>query len=303
MSVTKPQKKPLNVDLSQQGASLQVMPKAPLLTSQISGWKGIQFAHYRQPAWETPEILTPHYIISITLKPPEFVEIVSEGTRQSFDVPPSYWMQVYPPNLSYRVRWSGIGGTEFFHFYVDPQFLAQSAYELFQSNRVELLLHFKESDALVHQIGLAIAAELQRDGVGTVFYLDSLMTALSAHLLHRYTVNSQIAKPRFGGLPKYKLRRAIEYMQDRLSENISLQEIAQEVGMSQYYFCRLFKQSTGRSPYQYLIQQRVEKAKRLLQQNQLSTAEIALAVGFCDQSQLTRHFKRMTGLTPKQIRN
>jgi AraC family transcriptional regulator len=180
------------------------MPKAPLFTSQISGWKGVQFAHYRQPAWETPEILTPHYTISTALKPPEFGEIVSEGALQSFDIPPKYWMQVYPANSSYRVRWSGIGETEFLHFYVDPQLLAQSAYELLQSDRVELPLRFKESDALVHQIGLAIAAELQKDGSGTAFYVDSLMTVLSAHLLHHYTVNPQVAIPLVGGLPKYK---------------------------------------------------------------------------------------------------
>lgn len=79
--------------------------------------------------------------------------------------------------------------------------------------------------------------------------------------------------------------------------------MAQEVGMSKYYFCRLFKQSTGISPHQYLIQQRLERAKQLLLQSKLSITKIAQTVGFSEQSQLTRHLKRATGLTPKQLRN
>ena len=68
--------------------------------------------------------------------------------------------------------------------------------------------------------------------------------------------------------------------------------------MSPYYFSRLFKQSTGLSPYQYIIQSRVDRAKRLLDQG-LAIADIAYSVGFASQSHLNRHFKRLVGVTPK----
>ena len=105
-----------------------------------------------------------------------------------------------------------------------------------------------------------------------------------------------------GGLSRHRLQRAIAYIQDHLAEDISLAEIAQEIDMSQHHFCRLFKQSTGIAPYQYVIQQRLERAKQLLLQNQLSIAKVAQEVGFSEQSQLTRQRKRATGLTPKQLR-
>ncbi|NJS10840.1 MAG: helix-turn-helix transcriptional regulator, partial [Microcoleus sp. CSU_2_2] len=69
--------------------------------------------------------------------------------------------------------------------------------------------------------------------------------------------------------------------------------------ISSYHFCRLFKQSTGFSPHQYVIQQRVERAKQLLRQGQMSIGEIAIACGFSHQSHFNRHFKRLTGVTPK----
>jgi AraC family transcriptional regulator len=91
------------------------------------------------------------------------------------------------------------------------------------------------------------------------------------------------------GLPPQKLKQAIAYINDRLDKDISLTDIASELDLSQYYFCRLFKKSIGLSPYQYLIQQRIEKAKQLLYQGKQSIAEIAVAVGFCGKSQTQSH--------------
>ncbi|WP_197036096.1 helix-turn-helix domain-containing protein [Fischerella sp. PCC 9605] len=97
------------------------------------------------------------------------------------------------------------------------------------------------------------------------------------------------------------MQQAIDYIQAHLAEDISLETIATEVGMSRYYFCRLFKQSTGMSPYQYLLKCRIERAKVLLLQGQQSITDIAIQVGFANQSQFGRHFKRFTGVTPKQF--
>ena len=88
---------------------------------------------------------------------------------------------------------------------------------------------------------------------------------------------------------------------DRLTENITLQEISKEVGLSRCYFVQMFKQSTGIAPYQYIIQQRVEKAKQLLKQD-LPLVEVALECGFSSQSSLNRTFRKCVGTTPKGYR-
>lgn len=92
-----------------------------------------------------------------------------------------------------------------------------------------------------------------------------------------------------------------DYISDRLDRELSLNELAAIAQLSPYHFSRAFKQSTGISPHQYVIQCRVERAKQLLQQGKMSIGEIAIACGFSHQSHLNRHFKRLTGVTPKTL--
>jgi AraC family transcriptional regulator len=103
------------------------------------------------------------------------------------------------------------------------------------------------------------------------------------------------------GLSQQKLQKAVDYIHLHLTDEISLKSIAAHINMSRFHFCRLFKESMGITPYQYLLQMRIEQAKQLLLQSSASVAEIAAEAGFADQSQLSRHFKRIVGVSPKQF--
>jgi AraC-like DNA-binding protein len=103
------------------------------------------------------------------------------------------------------------------------------------------------------------------------------------------------------GLSREKLRRAIAYIHDQIQTPLTVSAIAREVGMSPHHFTLLFKQSTGQSPYQYVIEARTRKARELLASRKYSISEIAHQVGFADQSHLTRHIKRLFGITPKVL--
>ncbi|MDJ0570770.1 MAG: AraC family transcriptional regulator [Pleurocapsa sp. MO_192.B19] len=105
------------------------------------------------------------------------------------------------------------------------------------------------------------------------------------------------------GLPSHKLKLAINYIHDNLDRTITLTELANLVNMSQYYFCRLFGESTGIAPYQYVIQQRVAKAKGLIKHSTMPLADISFECGFSSQSQMTQHFRKLTGMTPKKYRD
>ena len=106
-----------------------------------------------------------------------------------------------------------------------------------------------------------------------------------------------------GGLPSRQLQQVLDYIDAHLDQEIKLADLAQLPDMSQFHFSRLFKQSLGLSPYQYLLQQRVERAKQLLKNTDRLIIDIALDCGFNSHSHLSKQFKQLTGMTPKAYRS
>ncbi len=99
------------------------------------------------------------------------------------------------------------------------------------------------------------------------------------------------------GLERKAVKYAVEHINDNLAENISLEALSAEVGLSPFYFSRIFQRHTGLPPHAYRKQQRIQLAKQLLR-NKMSIAGVAAQAGFSDQSHLTRHFKQVVGVTP-----
>jgi AraC family transcriptional regulator len=101
-----------------------------------------------------------------------------------------------------------------------------------------------------------------------------------------------------GGLPPAILRRVCEYMVSRLDDDVSLSEVASISGLSPGHFAFAFKQSMGIAPHAWLRRERVDTAKTLLRNRDLSVAAIATSVGFANQSAFGVAFRKETGLTP-----
>lgn len=97
-------------------------------------------------------------------------------------------------------------------------------------------------------------------------------------------------------------KKAIRYISQNFSRNLTLDEVADHVHLNPAYFSTLFKQSTGSSFKEYLNMVRIEESKRLLSNTDYSIIDISLATGFEDQSYFSKVFKKYTGLTPKQYR-
>lgn len=114
------------------------------------------------------------------------------------------------------------------------------------------------------------------------------------------------AKPRLtvykGGLPERQLLQVLDYIDTHLNQDIKLADLAQLLSMSQFHFSHLFKQAIGTAPYQYLLQQRVERAKQLLKQTDQSIVDIAFLCGFNSHSHLSKQFRQLTGITPTAYR-
>jgi AraC family transcriptional regulator len=104
------------------------------------------------------------------------------------------------------------------------------------------------------------------------------------------------------GLPPRVLRRVDEYIDAHLGKTISLDTLADVAGLSPSHFSRMFKQSKGVSPGDYLAGRRIARTMELLAGTDLSLAEIALAVGFSDQSHCSRSFRKHVGVCPSEYR-
>lgn len=106
-----------------------------------------------------------------------------------------------------------------------------------------------------------------------------------------------------GALPAYKLRRALEFIEAHFDRPITLARLAAVVNLSPFHFHRQFKQSAGLTPRKYIYQLRIERAKTLLCDSDLPLADVAIQVGFADQSHFTVSFRRATSMTPRTYRN
>lgn len=103
-------------------------------------------------------------------------------------------------------------------------------------------------------------------------------------------------------MPLLRLNRVMAFVDANIDLDLCLLTLATVAGMSPYYFSRLFKQSTGVTPHRYVLQRRMEQAKRLLEEKRLSVLHVAHQVGFDDQSQFTRVFHKIVGTTPSDYR-
>jgi AraC-like DNA-binding protein len=104
------------------------------------------------------------------------------------------------------------------------------------------------------------------------------------------------------GLSPGRAHRICEYIKSNLDQNISLEALAKMAGLSLNHFARAFKQTVGMPPHYYVLQRRIEHAQHMLRNTDLPMSEIALSAGFSDQSHLSRHFRRITGMSPSVVR-
>jgi len=104
--------------------------------------------------------------------------------------------------------------------------------------------------------------------------------------------------PGRGGLPKWRAKRALAYIEANLASKIAIGEVADFVALSKNHFSRAFKQSVGSSPMTYVATRRVERAKLMMTSSRERLSDIALACGFADQSHLNRYFRRVVGISP-----
>lgn len=205
--------------------------------------------------------------------------------------------QIWEPGDEQRLDWVGGGGRQF--LFIEP-------------GRVEEILEVP-ADRLTHCLGggavrslpmadliiQALVFDLMQCSPAGSLVGDGLIVSLIAHLYagqpHTHLQRREYLRPAVRA-------RVLAYIHEHLGKAPTLATLAGVAGMSVRQFCRAFRGSTGCSPHQYVLRQRVEQAKALIALDKMPLAEVAQHLGFADQSQFTRTFRRLTGATPSAHR-
>ncbi len=144
-----------------------------------------------------------------------------------------------------------------------------------------------------------LKAEIEESEMSNRLYIEAAVNLLALHLLQKYSTQKLTIPNYLDGLSNSQLRQTLEYINDHLAEDLSIDAIASIVGMSMSHFSRSFKQSIGLAPWQYVMQRRLEIAKQLLAMPQLSLSSIGRRLGFEYQGQFTTFFRKHMGITHK----
>jgi AraC family transcriptional regulator len=271
-----------------------------LYSSHSLGWQGITVERRSHGAgeWETPPL--GGHMVCLYLGPPLDLEQRRGGGVRA-DRITSGMSQIVPAGVP--SVWTHRETADFISLQLSTAMAARLIEEASgrDCSRLELINRFCLQDPQIEMIGRELDREMFSGGHNGSLYAESLATALMLLLLKRNSAVTYGIQRYRGGLPQKTLRLVLDYINDNLSSTLRLGELAAIAGVSPSHFGALFRRATGLAPHEYVIQRRVDRACELLRNRAMSIPEAAVAVGFYDQSHLTRHMRRVLGFSPGQL--
>lgn len=288
------------VEVERDGRLVPLFPVLSSLTSDRVKWDGVTLHSFQDiPACQIPEHVHPTHTLSLLTSRGANVAWTTGGrTRRASNAAGNLYL--LPAGTRDRLGWDA--PTSRIVLTIEPRIITKAFEETAHRNTCELVEHWTLHDQHLARLMLALHADLDDGSPAGRLYGESLSLALAVYLARRYGVpNHTTSEPR-GGLPGHRLRLVVDYVRAHLDRDIPLADLAGVAGMSPHYFTELFRSSTGQTPHQFVLVERVERAKRLLRNPKLTALDVAILVGFADASHFTKVFRRVVGVTPSRYR-
>ena len=278
---------------------------SPVVFKRKAAWDGIRLEHIRLNAGDLPKHCHTEHAVLISLTDGCKGELTTGSGLGMRGIQTRGSICVLPAGLEHQANLEGT--SDHLALYIEPKLIDRAAVDCPRSGGFQLLERYTRRDPVISNVGMALLAELDSQGLGSQglggrLYAESLGNVLAVHLLRYYTSDEVVVQRFHGGLSSAKLRQVTEFIAENYASEVKLAELAQVAGMSNFHFAREFKRTTGTTPHQYLIKFRVEQAKALLHEYELPLAEVSLRSGFSHQSHFTRLFRKITGTTPHLFR-
>lgn len=209
-------------------------------------------------------------------------------------------MILIAPGTSDRLHWQG--ASERLIVSIRPEWLGDYCDKSGAKESVEFQTRWDFRDASVGYLIAEMGREAEQAWPLGQLYADLLAMGVGSLLLRRYAADGFTAPGAKGGLSLNQLKRVMEFMHEHLAEDLRLEQIANELNLSSFHFAHEFRNSTGSTPHQYLLDQRMERAKELLQSTTFSVQSIAGLAGFRTPTNFVRAFRERVGATPGEWR-
>ncbi len=286
-------------------------PRLSLSSTQV-GWEGLVVQAFDEPKEMEGWIVSPNGDIALMLYTGGTLHVERRRGHESWkgeDIHPGELVLNWGQGSPYEVRWWSLSTapTQTLDVHLSRTLVNRVAEEVVGIDLASLKLVGRVGfrDPLLAQIALALWQELEQPGPAGKLYAQTSAQLLALHLVRQYASNSVVLRkspPSPQGLTERQVKHVLGFIQAHLSEDLSLDTLAQQAGFSSYHFARLFRRATGASLHQVVLRQRIERAQRLLQETDMPLAHVAHVCGFAHQSHLTQVLRQHLGLTPRAYR-
>ncbi|GAB3494119.1 AraC family transcriptional regulator [Spirosoma knui] len=276
----------------------EMYPRPALVTSEALAWRGVRVEHHQSAAMELPaHYHEQHLLLLYQADNPVFVR-QQQGSQLQQGLFQAGSVGLYPGGDYGKVVWNG--PTDTIHLFVDDQYLEHLARQHMDLTRFNLCYRFQFNDPFLSQLGRQLL-----NAVGTyhalgLLYVESLTSALCYHLIEHYAQYEQRIQDGHR-LSNTVLARIDTYLEGRADQSIRLETLAGLANLSVFHFARLFKRTTGVSPYQYVIRWKIQRACELLRTDQDSITSISDTLGIASPAHFSAAFKRTLGMNPREF--
>lgn len=282
------------------------------LSSKDRGWKNIlltRFVHDAQYLVSSPRPATPdHSIVMLDAGAMKGQFSYNQGRYRPCNMHKGDWII----GQAFENHFDGFGdiqqdkGQEFatLVIHLSPKLLAVVAADVMgiDNDKIELIHQINVRDPLMTQIANVLKGQLYHGNIYGEVYAETAAHMLAAHLLQNYCVQRKRLPEVKGRISGNRMGKVLDYIHENLHEEISIESIAKVAHMSPFYFIKLFKKHLGQTPYQFIVHQRMEKAKHLLRNTNRPVIQIALETGYSYACNFSNAFKQSTGMSPINYR-
>lgn len=205
---------------------------------------------------------------------------------------------IYIRNLAEPYKADLSGAFDMLLLEISPASLNKIAQEAGFSSVTMLQAETASTDPVLANLVKALVPALERPQEASRLFVDQLATAIGTHLVQHYGGRAQASSTRSRKLSRSHEMLAKNLLLDNLDGQISMLDVSRACNLSRGYFIRAFRETTGVTPYQWLVHERIARARELMKDPATSLSEVAIACGFADQSHFTRVFTTVVGMTP-----